>query len=139
MDRRLQLADDRREDRRIHAELEVTVRITELPPCKVPPPRKLQGMTTDVSSGGSRVVLMTHVLVPVDTQARLRLRAGRRVFKLNGTVRWEERESHIAAYVVGFDVSGSSRSALRAWRKYVAKQLAPKRADSRPVRDLWSD
>lgn len=123
MGSKLALAKDRREDRRVHAEIEAFLHIVSLPPCDLPPPKKLKGMTSDVSTGGSRLVLMTDVRIPVDTCFRLRLRTPYKTFKLKGVVCWETRKSNVGSHVLGVNLSPSSRLALMAWRRYVTRRI----------------
>jgi hypothetical protein len=130
--------DERRSRIRVRSENDVTVRFLHVPGLEKPPAQDIVGRTTDISSHGARlsvvasrvdarsglsVPLISHIPVGSVASVCVVFAQPRARFDHVATVRWARRESESPVFVLGFEVTGSTPRAVRAWHEYLEKNL----------------
>ena len=124
----------KRRDTRAPTETRAYLRILSLPGHPRPRRLRIECRTTDVSKGGTRITLTGHTVRGADTgediMARLVPGATGRVillfqkprkkFKLDGVVRWVQRNVSAKVFVLGIEFTSSSPRSLEAWKRFTS-------------------
>ncbi|HEY8240462.1 MAG TPA: hypothetical protein VIH35_03405 [Kiritimatiellia bacterium] len=114
---------EKRRDARFKCEFPGEVRVLATPDETPVPEETFRCTATNVSGGGTRVALVTHKFLPVDTVAEIRLNCGGlfKRFRFIGVARSVRRGVNARSAIIGFDISPSKTRTLTAWQKFLAK------------------
>ena len=115
--------EERRRRPRIFCESSVAIKLLSVPAAEEVPRLRTQGLTSDISACGMRLVLVTEEIIPVGSVLKLwvRLPGRLRRFVHIGIVRWVGRPPLSPAFSIGVDLTDSAKPVMAAWEKAVAR------------------